>query len=80
MSRHKLTVGREGCYHSPNAPPLGQDPGYHSQVAGVFVSVEQGRYIVAMKTTCLVRNREGLCYELAGKVMLDEPGAERFTP
>jgi hypothetical protein len=33
----------------------------------------------AMKTLRRVRNRQGRCYELAFKIMLNEPGAERFT-
>jgi hypothetical protein len=32
-----------------------------------------------MKTLKRVRKTGGRCYELAGKIMLNEPGAERFT-
>jgi hypothetical protein len=32
-----------------------------------------------MKSLKRVRKTGGRCYELAGKIMLNEPGAERFT-
>jgi hypothetical protein len=32
-----------------------------------------------MQTLKRIRKRKGRCYELAMKVMLDEPGAEKFT-
>jgi hypothetical protein len=32
-----------------------------------------------MKTLKRIRNRQGRCYELAGRVMLYEEGSEAFT-